>query len=684
MPEDNAPSRSEQFAYDFDIWYTSDPMSEVYLLAAVNAVFCFMLFVLFWVTGSLTDLSGFEWFSEMFWMSWGQLSGKAPKARDPDGFMWPTRGVRVFAAFAGMFAFSLIVGFIKSALKARLKALKLGKGRVFEENFSMIIGWNDRILPLVDQLTLANESSGGGVIVVLAPKSKPDMDSFFVDNIEDWRATKIVTRKGDTINPNDLLKATCHKARSIVILSQGDDADEADAQACRCTLALTGGMPAGVNLSGHVVVELRDIDNAPVVRMGVPDNWTEQQKRRTVIPLIGNDMTGRLMVQCSIEAGLARCFTHILAFDGNEFYFSDGKEWMDQLYGKRFADACFMFADAVCIGIKLAVPEHDTGSYILLNPPGTHIIEEGDSLLFIAEDDDTYQPGELKLTNCGAPPDFEEAAKPATKTMLIGWRRDIQDMVFELDKWVEAGSILIMLSDQPSIEDRIQELADADLVVDGETSDLERLTVEFQQQNPIFRRELQRVDIPSFDSILVLTETRPGTEGLCSDSRSMITMLLTRDLQNEATRDYNASTYGRRIPSNEATVISEILDPRTAELIKLAKTDDHIVSNELISMALGQMSEQADLGPLIDDLFSEAGNEMHIKDVRLFAYEGETLSFWEIMNRARQRCEVAIGYQLRSDFEANAPDKGLILNPPDKSQRITWQTRDKIVVISED
>ena len=86
-----------------------------------------------------------------------------------------------------MFAFSLIVGFIKSALKvphivfvwlstlsgqdtslamnnrinrinshelqARLKALKLGKGRVFEQGFSMIIGWNDRILPLVDQVT---------------------------------------------------------------------------------------------------------------------------------------------------------------------------------------------------------------------------------------------------------------------------------------------------------------------------------------------------------------------------------------------------------------------------------------------------------------------------------------------------------------------------------------------------
>merc|ERR1711981_1468726 len=590
------PTKGEKFAYDFDVWYASSGNAEVVMLAFVNAFFLAVLFILFAVTGSGSGLTGFEYVSEMVWMCWGQLGGKAPKAMDPDGALWPTRLVRTFAAFANMFAFSLIVGFVKSGLKGMLKSIKMGKGRVLEKGFSMVIGWNDRVLPLCEQICMANESNSGDIIVVMAPKSKPNMDDFFMDNIEDKLGSTIITRKGDPINPNDLMKCAAPYARSIVVLSQGDDADEADAQACRCTLALTGGMPF---LNGHVVVELRDIDNAPVVRMGVPDSWSEQMRKRKVIPLIGNDMTGRLMVQCSIEAGLARCFTHILAFAGNEFYFSDNQDWMPSLHGKRFADACFMFADAVCIGIKLGTPRED-GAYIILNPPGTDIIEEGDSLLFIAEDDDTYQPGELKLTNCGAPPDFEEPAKPCTKTMLIGWRRDIQDMVFELDKWVEPGSQLVMCSDQPSVEDRVQELRDNQCVPE---EDLKNLTVEFQQQNPIFRRELERCDIPSFDSILVLTETRPGTEGLCSDSRSMITMLLARDLQKEAARDRGATTFGHKIPSDQATVISEILDPRTAELIKLAKTNDHIMSNEMISMALGQMSEQADLGPLIDDLF---------------------------------------------------------------------------------
>jgi len=591
--------------------------------------------------------------------------------------LWPTRAIRFFAAFAGMFAFSLIVGFIKSALKGRLKDIKLGKGRVFEQGFSMIIGWNDRILPLVDQLTLANESSGGGVIVVMAPRKKPDMDGFFVDNIEDWRGSKIVTRKGDPINPGNLMKASAPYARSIVVLSMGDDPDEADAQACRCTLALTGGMPF---LRGHVVTELRDVDNAPVVRMGCPNDWTDAQRKQKVLPLVGSSLIGRLMIQCSVEAGLATCFSHILAFAGNEFYFSDGKEWMPQFYGTRFADACFQFDDAILIGIKLACPRED-GAIIALNPPGTDPIEEGDSLLFIAEDDDTYHPDMLRLTNCGLPPDVEEPAKPPTKTLLIGWRRDMQEMLFELDKWVEEGSVLVCMSDAPSVETRLEELEEGGCIP---AEDLSRVKVEFVQTNPIFRRELLKHDISSYDSILVLTESRPGTEGLSSDSRSMITMLLCRDIQSEESKTKGAVTFGNKKPSHEAVVIAEILDPRTSELIKLAKADDHIVSNEMISMALGQMSEQAALGPLIDDLFSEEGNEMHIKDAMLFAFENESLSFFGIMNRARQRCEVAIGYQKIADLQSGAPEKGLVINPPNKMATQKWEPGDKIIVISED
>jgi len=693
------PSRGERLKYDFDVWYGSSESAEIVILVWVNIIFLFILFVLFAVTGSGHDMTGFEYVSEMVWMSWGQLGGKAPKAMDPNGAIWPTRFVRTFAAFASMFAFSLIVGFVKSALKGMLKGIKMGKGRVFESGFSMIVGWNDRILPLCSQLCLANESGGGDIIVVMAPRSKPGMDDFMMDNVEEKFGSTIITRKGDPINPNDLMKAAAPYARSICVLSQGDDADEADAQACRCVLALSGGMPF---LDGHVVVELRDIDNEPVCIMGVDeDKYPDPiERKRRILPVVGNDLIGKLMVQCSIEPGLARCFCHILAFAGNEFYF---KEW-PELVGKRFADACFMFNDAIVIGLRLAV-QNEMGAYIILNPPGMEEIQAGDQLLVIAGDDDTYYPGELKLTNCGAPPDYDEEPPAPSKTLLIGWRRDIQDMVMELDKWVAPGSACTMLWDGgyehdggAGLDGAKEELNNNGLDWEGvgveDAEPLTNMTLSFHVTDPIFYGKLNEgrkeddnnpLNLWEYDSILVLTEDHRGQAGLTSDSRTMITTLLVRHIQKECAEEGRVTFRGNN--PTTSVVIPEISDPRTSALLGLAKAQDFIVSGDLISMALGQMSEEADIHQLLADLFSPEGNEMHIKDVRLYVTAGETLSFWEIMNRARQRCEVAVGY-----FRPGMAEP--IINPgsedlhgdftPDKSERITWRSGDQIVVIAED
>jgi hypothetical protein len=382
------------------------------------------------------------------------------------------------------------------------------------------------------------------------------------------------------------------------------------------------------------------------------------------------------MVQCSLEPGLAAVFSHILAFAGNEFYFS---EW-PELVGKRFADTCFMFEDAICLGIRYKTAhEREDGSltYMGLNPPGTDLIEEGDKLIFIAEDDDTYAPGELKLTSCGPPPSIEPPPRPPTKTLLIGWRRDMQDMIFEVDKWVSEGSKLAILAEAPSVQERYEELKSQDC---DPAEDLSNVCLEMMVGNPIIRADLVATELKEYDAVLVLTEEREGIPGLSSDSRSMVTMLLVRDEQNR----YLMEEKIKKLP----VMIAEILDPRTAQLLELASADDSMVSNEFVSMALAQMAMEKDIRLLVDDLFNPEGNEMHIKGVHLFAQAGESLSFWEIMNRARQRVEIALGFELsvtNADKLRDGVNEGeLILNPPNKSQKITWMPNDRIIVLSED
>jgi len=603
----------------------------------------------------------------------------------PNGYLWPTRAILILSGFMKMGAFSLLVNFLGDAIDSRMEALFEGKSRVLETDFTLLLGWNDKILPVVEQLCLANESDGGAPIVVMAELEKPDMDGFLLDNIEDWMGSTIVTRGGNPINPNDLEFCAAPVAKSIIVLSTGFDPDEADAQAARCVLALTGGMKYPVQ--GHIVVELRDADNIPVVKLGISDTYTEEEKARRVLPLVGAQMIGRLMVQCSFEPGLARVFDHLLAFEYNEFYFS---EW-PQLEGDKFANACFSFAGAVCIGICTAKPhpvseESDKTRSIFLNPPGDSIIGKGDKLIFIAEDNDTYTCSEKKhLSQCGPAPDVQEAPKKATRTLCVGWRRDMHEMVFEVDKWAMPSSHLTIMApgteDEgynpagPSLEEREEELNDADCTPES----LKNIVLHHHVGNPLLRESLIKVEVQTFDAVLIMTAEAEDKEGISCDSRSMVTMLLCRDIQRKTDA---ASILGR-----PPVLIAEILDQRTSDLLNIAAADDFMVSNRMISEGLAQMSQEINISPLIDELFCPDGNEMHIKDISLFVEPGQQRSFWEVLARGRTRLEIVIGF-----YSANFGNQ-LIINPtgpsggdnfPDKDTPILWQNGDRVVVISED
>merc|ERR1712166_65529 len=255
-----APSSGEKPRYDFETWFTTDPNSKVTFVIILNLSCVFILTVLFFLCNCLHQLNGMHRFLETMWMAFGKMGGGG--GAGPNGYLWPTRVVLIASGFMKMIAFSMLVNFLGDAIDSRMEALFEGRSRVLEENFTLILGWSDKVLPLVAQICLANESDNGRPIVVLADViSKPDMDAFFYENIAaegiDF-GSNIVTRGGNPINKNDLLKAAAPNAREIVVMSQGFDADEADSQDCRVCLALTGG--------------LRDNDNEPVVKLGISED----------------------------------------------------------------------------------------------------------------------------------------------------------------------------------------------------------------------------------------------------------------------------------------------------------------------------------------------------------------------------------------------------------------------------
>ena len=65
---------------------------------------------------------------------------------------------------------------------------------MLESGHTLILGWSDKMLNMIDQLCLANESAGGKAIVILAERDKQDMEEDIHKHIYNLRGSRVLCR----------------------------------------------------------------------------------------------------------------------------------------------------------------------------------------------------------------------------------------------------------------------------------------------------------------------------------------------------------------------------------------------------------------------------------------------------------------------------------------------------------
>jgi hypothetical protein len=104
----------------------------------------------------------------------------------------------IIAGLAGVIMFSALIAFITNALDRKISALKKGFSKVIESNHTVILGWDkQRILEIIRELIIANESEKSPCILILSETDKEQMDDFLSVNLGDTKNTRIVTRSGN-------------------------------------------------------------------------------------------------------------------------------------------------------------------------------------------------------------------------------------------------------------------------------------------------------------------------------------------------------------------------------------------------------------------------------------------------------------------------------------------------------
>ncbi|CAI5523098.1 unnamed protein product [Closterium sp. Naga37s-1] len=701
---DEEVSMSKRLAYKVDVLFSMHSWVKGAALLAATLLLIALGGLALYAVGSKDRMD----LGDATWRAWSYVADAGNHA-DSEGV--GPRIVGVSISIGGMLIFALMVGLVSEGISEKVDSLKKGKSDVIEKNHTLILGWSDKLASLLKQLAVANESMGGGVVVVMSEREKEEMESEIQKMEFNFRGTTVICRSGSPLVLADLKKVSVSTARALIVLAEAENADAADARALRVVLSLTG---VREGLRGHIVVELSDIDNQQLVKMvggrmvetvvahdmvggrmvetvvahercywpphdsvrpparPGPDqhphpplillllsapNRPQMVGGRMVETVVAHDVIGRLMIQCARQPGLAQIWETLLGFENCEFY---TKHW-PELVGKTFREVLLSFPDAVPCGLRVSARTyyeksteavgfefaggssvgsedeeeegeegegggegegkrvHKEHTRLWLNPDDDYVLQPEDSVLVIAEDDDSYAPGPLPVVQDAPLPDIETPPKLPEKILFCGWRRDIDDMITVLEAFLARGSELWIFSDVP-VEEREARLIEGGL----NPSELENVTLVHRMGNAVIRRHLEFLPLETFDSILILADEGLEDSIINCDSRSLATLLLIRDIQSKRMpagskghrRSNSSITYPRptstsswvgqmQQASQQSIVISEILDSRTRSLVSVSKISDYVLSNELVSMALAMVAEDREVNRVLEELFSE-------------------------------------------------------------------------------
>jgi voltage-gated potassium channel Kch len=563
---------------------------------------------------------------------WGAFSTILDKAKDAT---WGERIISILYWLITTAVTATIIGFVANAIGQAVTRLKSGKSAVIDSGHTLILGWSNRVFPILSELAIANENVRKPKVVIFANQPREAMDEQIASRVSNLGKLKVITRTGDVTNPGDLQRANVSGAKSIIIL----DADESgDATVVSTVLAVKS---VNANPKTRIIAELDDANTAEAIATA-----TNGQ----VIAVRSHDVIARVTAQASRRPGLAAVTLDLLDFAGDEIYFAD----IPALVGKTYADALLAFNTASVIGLV------DGKGKTHINPAQSTKIGAGAKIIAIASDDD-------KIIYTGVREDIakKKVAKhtaPARKPehlLFIGWSSMGRSVVSELAQFLPKGSSVHIVAEKKHVApEELKSLKFGSNIkvthasVSGDIDDL-----------------IAAASAKKYNEIVILGYREAISESE-ADAQTMLTMLQMNQL-------FEAKGNG----VEPTRLVAEILDSRKAELARVAAADDMVVSDNLAALLIAQVSENPSLAPVFDDLFDADGASINVNPIEHYVPLGKSIEFAELVAIGRAHGESVIGYRTLAGSKHDAAS-GVKLNPA-KTESFKPAAGDGLVVIGE-
>jgi Trk K+ transport system NAD-binding subunit len=627
----------DRFQYYFENTISAGSVGIIKWLAILSSLIILILgliIVLFGITNTTEPNAESLGFVEGTWQSLMATLDAGTMGGDQG---WSYRLVRFIASLGGIFIISILIGSISSSIDEKINQLKKGHSKVLEVNHTLILGWSEKIFSIIKEIIDANENQKKQHIVILADKDKEEMEDEIRSKILNFKTTKVIVRSGSPLELSDIAVVNPNDAKSIIVLSPEDK--NGDIHVIKSVLALTNNKTRKKE-KYKIVAEIKNKKNMEAAELA---------GNNEAVFVLSSDHTSRIIAQTCLQSGLSIVYNDLLKFEGDEIYFQEEPK----LVGKTYKEILFLYEESSIIGITTADKE------VHINPDMATIFQEKDSVIAISKDDDTVTLS--NHNNFDINKEFfntsKNEEKNIEKTLILGWNDKGYRIVEELDNYVPLGSEVTVVAE--NIEN--------DHKVDALKNSLTNQKLKHVNGDITDNSTLVNLELDCYSHIIVLSYFNVDIQE--SDAKTLICLLHLRKISEKLNKNF--------------CIVSEMLDVRNREIGIVAKADDFIVSDNIISLILSQLSENNGLKKVYDVLFEAEGSEIYLKPVSKYIKTKIPVNFYTILESAANQGETAIGYRISSQASYPENNFGVKINPP-KHIETTFLDEDFIIVLAED
>lgn len=625
----------QRLRYSFDNTMSKGPIAMIAMLGLLSLAAILVFAIATYLVPWFQNPDQVPDFQTSFWRALLRTLDPGTMGGDTGG--WPFLVAMLGVTLVGLFLVSALIGVLTTGIDSQLESLRKGRSFVVERNHTLILGWSGAVFTILSELSIANANQKNPRVVILADVDKLEMDSAIKEKVPNLGKTRVICRSGSPIDLDDLEIVNPRDARSVIVLSPAGA--NPDSQVIKTILAITNN-PKRRPEPYHIVAEIHNARNMEAARLV---GGSEAQ----LIDV--SDTVSRLIVQTCRQSGLSVVYTELLDFDGDEIYIPEEPA----LAGKTFAEGLFMYRSSALMGV------HTQDGRVLINPPMDTRFGAGDKPIVITEDDDTARAAaqEYKIDEEAIMTGVTVEQQPE-HTLILGWNSRGAAIIKELDEYVMSGSTVTVVADDTDCQNDIVR----------RSGDLSNLTLTCTEGDTTDRRTLDGLDLTTYNHVIVLCYS-DRLDAQQADAKTLITLLHLRDIETRL--------------GDKFSIVSEMLDDRNRQLAEVTKADDFIVSDKLISLMLTQISENRALSAVFAELFNPAGSEIYLKPAVDYVRAGQAVNFYTVVEAARRRGQVAIGYRLQADATNASAAYGVKVNP-DKAAAITFSPGDRVIVLAED